>query len=177
MAAETELYFFCKPSEVRPVALPVEFLTVQEFLADEQACQSLWELASSQFRTRGKFFSIWQTVRNVALHRNADGQVDGLLLVTCPVNWQIDYVMVDESMRHRGVAVALVHATLNQALARKVPYVMLTSKPNLRSLYEGQCGFRVVATPEPVAEVSGSATQPSWPVTPSLIPGGCDACI
>jgi hypothetical protein len=58
----------------------------------------------------------------------------------------------------------LVNETLNQALAMKVPYVMLTSREGLRRLYEKTCGFAVVgkAEPEPAIvappEVSGAAT-------------------
>ena len=143
MAPEPELYYFCKPVEVRPVALPVEFVGVQEFLADEPACRALWEFASTQFRTRGKFLTVWQTVRHVVLHRNTDGQVDGLLLVTAPVNWQIDYVVVRPEARGQGIAAALIQTALNHACRQGVPYVMLTSKESLRSLYES-CGFEVV---------------------------------
>jgi GNAT superfamily N-acetyltransferase len=150
VSREAELYYFCKPAEHRPVELPVEFLTVQEFLADEPACQMLWELASTQFRTRSKFLTIWQTVRYVAVHRDADGALAGLLLVTAPVNWQIDYVVVRPDMRGAGVGKALVVATLNQAFARRVPYVMLTSREGLRPLYES-CGFTVVHAAQPAA--------------------------
>jgi GNAT superfamily N-acetyltransferase len=82
-------------------------------------------------------------VRFVCVHRNPDGDVDGLLLVSAPINWQIDYVVVDPSARGQGVATALVKAALNHACSLKVPYVMLTSKESLRPLYES-CGFTVV---------------------------------
>lgn len=145
MPAEPEVYYFCKPAGVRPPAVPVEFLTVQEFLADEAACQVLWEIVSTQFRTRGKFLAVWQGVRYVAAHRNPAGDVDGLLLVTTPVNWQIDYVVVKPEARGQGVASALVQTALNHAYLHKAPYVMLTSKESLRPLYEA-CGFEVVRT-------------------------------
>ena len=77
------------------------------------------------------------------VYRQGD-TVGGLLLVSAPVNWQIDYVVVCKEMRGRGIATSLVNETLNQALARKVPYVMLTSKASLRPLYEGQGGFTVL---------------------------------
>jgi predicted N-acetyltransferase YhbS len=51
---------------------------------------------------------------------------------------------VRPAWRHEGIASALVKETINQALARKVPYVMLTSREGLRPLYEGECGFAVV---------------------------------
>jgi predicted GNAT family N-acyltransferase len=66
--------------------------------------------------------------------------------VTAPINWQIDYVVVSPTARGRGVGAALVKATLNEALHRNVPYVMLTSRESLRPLYEG-CGFSVVSSP------------------------------
>ena len=144
MTPEPDLYYFCKPAGLRPLTRPVEFLSVQEFLADEPACRALWDYATSQFRTRGKFLTIWQTVRYVALHRDAAGQADGLLLVTSPVNWQIDYVVVRPDARGQGIAATLLIATLNQAYRLGVPYVMLTSKESLRPLYEG-CGFEVVS--------------------------------
>jgi GNAT superfamily N-acetyltransferase len=145
MTAEPDLYYFCKPAGLRPVERPVEFLSVQEFLADEPACRALWDLASGQFRTRGKFLTVWQTVRYVALHRDAGGQADGLLLVTSPVNWQIDYVVVRPESRGQGIAAALLVGTLTQAYRLGGPYVMLTSKESLRPLYEG-CGFEVVGS-------------------------------
>ena len=70
--------------------------------------------------------------------------LSGFLLVSTPLNWQIDYVVVRPDRRHEGIAAALVNETVNQALARKVPYLMLTSREGLRSLYEETCGFTVV---------------------------------
>ncbi len=77
------------------------------------------------------------------MHRDANLAVDGFLLVTTPVNWQIDYVVVHPDARGQGIAAALLNETLHQAFLQQVPYVMLTSKPGLRSLYE-TCGFTVV---------------------------------
>ena len=143
MSAEPELYYFHAPAGRRPVSVPVVFLSVQEFLADEPACRALWDLLVSQFRTRSKFLAIWPNVRYVALHRNETGGADGFLLVTSPVNWQIDYVVVHPDSRGKGIAQALVVETLNRAHAMKVPYVMLTSRASLRPMYEA-CGFTVV---------------------------------
>jgi ribosomal protein S18 acetylase RimI-like enzyme len=143
MAAETDLYYFHRPTGPRPPQTPVEFLPVQQFLTDESSCRTLWTLVDSQFRTRSKFLTVWPGVRNVALHRNPDGHADGFLLVTCPVNWQIDYVVVHPDSRGKGIAQALVTETLNQAFTRGAPYVMLTSRASLRPMYEA-CGFTVV---------------------------------
>lgn len=144
--SESELHYFCKPTAIRPVTHGIEFLTTQEFLADEPACKQLWDLVSTQFRTRGKFLAVWPGVRFVAVHRNADGNVDGFLLVNAPINWQIDYVVVSAESRGQGIASALVTETANQAFLRGVPYVMLTSKESLRPLYEA-CGFIPVEAP------------------------------
>lgn len=146
MASEPELHYFCKPTRKTPVEQLVEFLPVQDFLADEAACKVLWDMIATQFRTRSKFLAIWSAVRYVAVHRDDAAEVDGLLLISAPVNWQIDYVVVRPDRRGHGVASALVKATLNQAMLHQVPYVMLTSKESLRPLYQG-CGFSVV-TPE-----------------------------
>jgi ribosomal protein S18 acetylase RimI-like enzyme len=67
-----------------------------------------------------------------------------MLLVSAPVNWQVDYVVVRPEWRGRGIAEALVNETVNRARTRKVPYLMLTSRAGLRPLYEGACGFTVV---------------------------------
>src|SRR3954454_15412272 len=128
---ERELYYLQVPGEPRQVAHAVEFLPAGEFLDDEPACKALWEMLSSQFKTRGKFLGVWPSVRHVAVHRR-DGEVVGLLLVSAPINWQVDYVFVRPEWRGRGIAEALVHETLNQAAARHVPYVMLTSREGLR---------------------------------------------
>ena len=143
MAAEPELHYLHKPTEARPLPPGVEFLTVQEFLADEPACKLFWELIDTQFRTRSKFLAVWSAVRFVCVHRDVDGTLDGALLVTAPVNWQIDYVVVRPDCRGQGIASKLVTATLGQAYLHRAPYVMLTSKESLRPLYEG-CGFTVV---------------------------------
>jgi GNAT superfamily N-acetyltransferase len=144
--SEPELHYFCKPSVLRSTTHSIEFLTAQEFVADEPACKRLWELVSTQFRTRGKFLAVWAGVRFVAVHRGADGCADGFLLVNAPINWQIDYVVVGPEARGQGIASALVTETANQALLRGVPYVMLTSKESLRPLYEA-CGFVPVDVP------------------------------
>jgi ribosomal protein S18 acetylase RimI-like enzyme len=143
LAAEPELHYFCMPDRPRPPDIPVRFLPVTDFLTDEPACRGLWELISTQFHTRGKFLAVWPGVRFVAVHRAADCQPDGFLLVTTPVNWQIDYVVVHPDSRGQGIAAALVRETVTQAFRRGVPYVMLTSRASLRPLYEG-CGFSVV---------------------------------
>src|SRR5262245_21598552 len=129
MPAEPELHYFCKPTDPPPPAgVPVEFLSVQEFLADEPACKTFWELIDTQFRTRSKFLGVWPCVRYVAVHRDADGAADGFALVSTPVNWQIDYVVVRPDSRGRGIAGAVVRAAVHQAYLHKVPYLMLTSK-------------------------------------------------
>ena len=156
---EPELHYFCKPTAERPVARVVEFLSMQEFVADEPACKKLWELVSTQFRTRGKFLAVWSGVRFVAVHRDIDGNADGFLLVNAPINWQIDYVVVAASARGQGVASALVTETANQAFLRGVPYVMLTSKESLRPLYEA-CGFVPVEEPAMAAVTSFARTVP-----------------
>jgi GNAT superfamily N-acetyltransferase len=143
--SEPELHYFCKPTAIRPVSHAIEFLTTQEFLADEPACKRLWELVSTQFRTRGKFLAVWPGVWFVAVHRDSTGRADGFLLVNAPINWQIDYVVVCPESRGQGIASALVVETANQALLRGAPYVMLTSKESLRPLYEA-CGFTPIET-------------------------------
>jgi GNAT superfamily N-acetyltransferase len=160
-ASEGELYYLHVPSALRPVQHAVEFLPVSQLLEDEAACKVLWELISSHFKTRSKFLAIWPCVRFVALYRHA-GVLAGALLVSAPLNWQIDYVVVRPEQRGKGIAVALVSETLNQALTRKVPYVMLSSRRGLRPLYEGACGFSVVGGngpggPAPAALRSGDA--------------------
>jgi ribosomal protein S18 acetylase RimI-like enzyme len=158
MTREDDVYYFYRPAGPRRAALAVDFLPVCEFLLDEAACRELWDLIGTQFRTRSKFLAVWSGVRFVAVHRDADGAADGFLLVNAPINWQVDYVVVRPEARGRGVAAALVTETLNQAYARGVPYVMLTSKPELRPLYEGCCGFSVVGShgSEPALLATGS---------------------
>lgn len=143
MPPEAELHYLCRPGRVRPVGRPVEFLSAAELLADEPACRALWELVSTQFRTRSKFLAVWSGVRFACVSRDDDGAADGFLLVNAPVNWQLDYVVVRPDRRGHGIAAALVTQALNQAFCQGVPYVMLTSRESLRSLYEG-CGFEVV---------------------------------
>ncbi len=148
MPTEPDLYYLYHPiEEPQTSGLPVTLLPVSEFLLDEPACKLLWELVSTQFRTRGKFLAVWSGVRFVAIHRDPEGSADGFLLVNAPVNWQIDYVVVRPDARGKGIAAAMVKETLHQAFLHRVPYVMLTSKPGLRSLYES-CGLTVVGSSE-----------------------------
>jgi len=158
--AEGELYYIHVPTGPRPVHNAVEFLSITDLLEDEPTCRAIWEMLSSQFKTRSKFLAIWPSVRFVAVHYR-DGEVAGFLLVSAPVNWQVDYVVVRPEYRGEGIALSLVNATLNQALTRKVPYVMLTSREGLRPLYETACGFTVVAskpTPKPVPALCHTAS-------------------
>jgi GNAT superfamily N-acetyltransferase len=145
MATEPDLYYQCVPSAPQTPGLPVAFLPISEFLQDEPACKLLWDLMTTQFRTRSKFLAIWSGVRYVALHRDSQGGADGFLLVNAPVNWQIDYVVVRPDARGQGIAGALVKEALQRAFLQQVPYVMLTSKPALRGFYES-CGFKVVGS-------------------------------
>ncbi len=142
-----DLHYICKPTEPMPGSDSVEFVSAVEFLADEPACKMLWELIDTQFRTRSKFLAIWKCVTFVAVHRDAEGTLDGFLLVSSPVNWQIDYVVVRPDSRGQGIASQLVKAAIAEAHDRNVPYVMLTSTEKLRPLYEG-CGFQVIPIEE-----------------------------
>jgi ribosomal protein S18 acetylase RimI-like enzyme len=152
--AEGELYYIHVPTGPRPVYCPVEFLSTAEFLEDETTCRAVWDMIHAHFKTRSKFLAIWPSVRYVAAHHR-DGDLVGFLLVSAPVNWQVDYVVVRPEYRGQGIAEALVSATVNQALARRVPYVMLTSREGLRPLYEAACGFTVVASkPTPNASAA-----------------------
>lgn len=147
MSTDPDVYFIrCPAGPSTPPRPGVEFVPVREFLADEPACKMFWELIDTQFRTRSKFLAIWPCVSFVAVHRDADGVLDGFLLVSAPVNWQIDYVVVRPDSRGQGIASDLVKTAVAHADRRQVPYVMLTSKESLRPLYEG-CGFRAAASP------------------------------
>lgn len=148
MSVERQLFYIYLPKEPRVVDSDVEVVSVQEFMRDENACQMLWDLVSTQFRTRGKFLTVWPSVRHIVLHRDSTGEVDGFLLISAPINWQIDYVVVHPLGRGQGIATKLMNAALHLAYEAQPPYVMLTSKESLRPLYEG-CGFQVIkSTPE-----------------------------
>ena len=138
-----ELHYIHRPRGTQQLPTGVEFLSIHEFLADEAACKTMWELISTQFRTRSKFLAIWPSVRFVCVHRNAENQADGFLLINAPVNWQIDYVVVKPECRGQGIAKQLLEAALSQAYSHAAPYVMLTSKASLRPLYES-VGFQVI---------------------------------
>lgn len=176
MSAEAELYYIHQPTTERPVAHPVTFLSVQAFLTDEPACRALWEFIAGQFRTRQKFLTIWPAVRFVAMIQDPQtALIKGMLLVSAPVNWQIDYVVVHPQARRQGIAAALVKRTLNEAYRRGVPYVMLTSKDSLRPLYEGECGFSVVGRKDPVAAIKTMSDKPLRLSQDQLHPGGVPA--
>ena len=140
------MHMICEPVAASTVDQPVDVVTVQEILDDEPVCRSIWDLVTDQFRTRGKFLAIWPGVRHVVLHRDPDRAIDGFLLVTAMVNWQLDYVVVRHDARGKGIASALVRGALNAACHRRVPYVLLTCADELAPLYEG-CGFKPVAVP------------------------------
>ena len=146
MSTDADLHYIFRPTSAGPPQPGVDFLPVREFLADEHACGVFWDLLDSQFRTRSKFLAIWPCVSFVAVYRTPDGDPAGFLLVSAPVNWQIDYVVVHPSARGQGVGTKLVKAALARAYLHRAPYVMLTSKGSLRGLYEG-CGLRVVSQP------------------------------
>ncbi|MFO0936645.1 MAG: GNAT family N-acetyltransferase [Gemmataceae bacterium] len=150
MTALPDLHYYHAPRSGSEPDPSCHFMGIQEFLADEPACKGLWSLIDSQFRTRSKFLAIWRCVSFVIVHRNANGTADGFLLVSAPVNWQIDYVVVHPEARGQGVARKLIQHTLAQAASRSVPYVMLTSNSSLREMYES-FGFRVVSDSSPVA--------------------------
>lgn len=144
--AEPELTYIHRPTGAQPLPPGVEFVSLPDFLADEPACKTFWELITNQFNTRSKFLAIWPCVRFVCLHRDDAGNAEGFLLVSAPVNWQIDYVVVKPESRGRGIASKLVASTLTQAYLHRAPYVMLTSKESLRPLYESS-GFMVIPKP------------------------------
>lgn len=168
--AEGNLYYLHVPTRPRPVERPVDFLTTDLFLEEETACKDLWEMITTNFRTRCKFLAIWPSVRYVATARHS-GELIGALLVSAPVNWQVDYVVVRPDWRGRGIAAALVDETVNQALARQVPYLMLTSRAGLRPLYEGACGFTVVG--ESLADAPAVRSVPAARAAESAILSLC----
>ena len=96
---DQDVPFFFRPTEAGPAPDDVEFVSIAEFLADEPACKMLWELIDTQFRTRSKFLAIWRCVSYLCVHRDLDGVLDGFLLISAPVNWQIDYVVVRPDSR------------------------------------------------------------------------------
>ena len=155
---EGQVFYLHVPTRFRPVGQKVEFLPVSIFLEDEETCKVVWEMITGHFKTRSKFLAIWPSVRFVAIHGRGQ-ELSGFLLVSTPLNWQIDYVVVRPNRRHEGIAAALVNETINQALARNVPYLMLTSREGLRPLYEDTCGFSLVGKKGP-EQVNGQAQTP-----------------
>jgi ribosomal protein S18 acetylase RimI-like enzyme len=146
MVPERQLHYLCQPTSAAPVPEGVFVQSLPEFLRDEPACRLLWQLIDSQFKTRSKFLAIWPSVRFIITHRDPDQSVNGFILISAPVNWQIDYVVVRPEARGKGAAAAMLRAAVTTAAAQNVPYIMLTSKESLRPLYES-VGFRVVGDP------------------------------
>jgi GNAT superfamily N-acetyltransferase len=145
VSQEHELNYFAQPTGLELGAKSdCTFLSIAHLLLDEPACKLMWELVDTQFRTRSKFLAIWRTAMWAVIHRDGELALDGFLLISAPVNWQIDYVVVRPDSRGQGIASRLVGTAMNEAVRQGVPYVMLTSKASLRPLYES-CGFRVVA--------------------------------
>src|SRR5437870_4999558 len=96
---EAELYYLHTPARFRPVRHKIDFMPVTQLLEDEETCQAIWELLSSQFKTRSKLLTIWPNVRFVALHGRGS-ELSGFLFVSAPLNWQIDYVVVRPTRRN-----------------------------------------------------------------------------
>jgi GNAT superfamily N-acetyltransferase len=138
----SKLYYMLVPKEPQLVSHVVDFLDITEVLRNESLCDQIWTMIHREYVTRSKFLSIWQSVKFVATYCNL-ATLDGFLLVSAPVNWQIDYVTVWPSRRGEGIARSLLAETINQAIERNVPYICLTSKIELRKLYEG-VGFKPV---------------------------------
>lgn len=143
MTETLEFHYYCRPPADLPADDSIALKPVTAFLDDEPACKALWNLLETQFKTRSKFLAIWRCVSFVAVHRTPTGDADGFLLVSAPVNWQIDYVVVHPDSRGQGIASKLVTQTVRHAALANVPYVMLTSRPSLRAMYEA-CGFQVI---------------------------------
>lgn len=146
MTSEQDTQLIYRPNEPGRIEPGVEFISATEFLSDEPACKMMWELLDTQFRTRSKFLAVWRCVSHLCVHRDLDGVLDGFLVISAPINWQIDYVVVRPDSRGQGIASALVRTANAHAHRLKVPYVMLTCRPSLHPLYE-ECGYRMIPAP------------------------------
>ena len=128
------MHLICEPAGRLAVDRAVDFVAVQDFLCDESACRAVWDLVTGQFRTRGKFLAIWPAVGHVVMHRDPTGAVDGFLLVSELVNWQLDYVVVRDDARGQGIASALVCGALDEACRRTRDNVKAVSQALARRL-------------------------------------------
>ena len=39
---EPELHYFCKPNQVAPASVSIDFMSLAEFLTDEASCKVFW---------------------------------------------------------------------------------------------------------------------------------------
>ena len=106
MSAEPELHYFCKPTDVRPVRLPVEFLPVAGVPRRRAGVQAVWDLVATSSAPAASSSRSGRACGSSPSTATPTGGVDGFLLVNAPVNWQIDYVVVRPERRGQGIASA-----------------------------------------------------------------------
>lgn len=141
-------YFYIHvPKDELLVDRQVIFMTVTDLVSDSEdnvrRCQQIFDLVVQNFKTRRKFLELWPHVRYVAFVEE-DGQIISCAFASTPMNWQIDYVVTRPDKRGMNLARAVTNTITNEARKRKVPYVMLTSRPELVHLYAHQCTYTIV---------------------------------
>lgn len=147
-------YYYIKIPEKMPVYHRVKFMPIEDLVSDSaknnRRCQEIFDMLTDCFKTRRKFLELWPHVRYVALIEEKDSVVS-FAFASTPLNWQVDYVTTRVDKRGQNMAASVVNEITNQALKRKVPYLMLTSIPELKALYCHDCRYTIIGNEEEVA--------------------------
>lgn len=113
---------------------------------NENVLSQIYKLIDGSFHTKTKLYKILRSLDYIAYIDTMYGEVIASLLVCgCTVK-EIHYVVTKDEWRRKNMASSLVNYVTDsfRYIDKNISHFALSSKPELRPLYEGKCGFTVI---------------------------------
>jgi GNAT superfamily N-acetyltransferase len=151
----SDIYWIKRPTYVSNYQPITYFVPVDKVLENEGHCRDIMDLVGKNFYLRKKFLAVWRAVTFVACYvekRLDEGdtykqecdRVAASAFVSGAICWHIDYVVVGEHCRQRGLGRALLARIEQEALLRNIQFLTLISNGSLHDFYKA-CGFSPMA--------------------------------
>lgn len=112
---------------------------------DEHKLKQIHQMINDNFSSKTKLYNVLRYLDNIIYAHYHNAPIASLFVSGCTVK-EIHYVVTHHSWRGQGIASELVNFTTDMLKTNNhlIKYFTLSSKPELRSLYEGKCGFTVI---------------------------------
>lgn len=118
------------PESLSKNTFQVDFLSLDEFYANEPLAKRYDEVLWKDFNTHGKYARVARLAQFIAVAVDeGKNYVSSTLIVSLGAKWLVEYVMTDPAKQGQGAASHVLDYVMREAKQRSIEWVILNCDP------------------------------------------------